>query len=94
MCVCVCVCVCARACVRNKIKQLSLPPCCSGETREGEGDKYGLVPARESQFETQCVLATCHSLVLLEGELVGDPLEKVAVNAIDWNLSKGVTSHF
>jgi cation-transporting ATPase 13A1 len=55
----------------------------------GGGGKCVLVPARESPFEAQCVLATCHSLVLLEGELVGDPLEKVALNAVDWNLSKG-----
>ena len=52
-------------------------------------DKHGLIPARESPFTTQCVLASCHSLVLLDGELVGDPLEKVALNAVDWNLSKG-----
>ena len=61
----------------------------SGDSGSGDGVKHGLIPARESPFETQCVLATCHSLVLLEADLVGDPLEKVALNAVDWNLSKG-----
>ena len=61
----------------------------AGSSGDSDGVKHGLIPARESPFETQCVLATCHSLVLLEADLVGDPLEKVALNAVDWNLSKG-----
>ncbi|KAG0458686.1 hypothetical protein HPP92_021814, partial [Vanilla planifolia] len=30
------------------------------------------------------VLAACHSLVFVENKLVGDPLEKAALNGIDW----------
>ena len=36
---------------------------------------------KDVSFEVQCVLASCHSLALLEGELA----------AIDWSLAKGMS---
>ena len=47
-----------------------------------------VVPAGEAPHHTVQVIATCHSLVRLEDDLIGDPQEKAALAAIDWNLTK------
>lgn len=41
------------------------------------------------QNELLYLLASCHSLSVLHGELIGDPLEKKMLEATQWALAVG-----
>nr|CAG4641439.1 EOG090X00J5 [Eurycercus lamellatus] len=53
-----------------------------------ENDPITVQPLNQVPLETLQTLATCHSLIHLEEGLVGDPLEKATLTAIDWTLTK------
>ncbi|EGT37692.1 hypothetical protein CAEBREN_15646 [Caenorhabditis brenneri] len=53
-------------------------------------EKEGMVrKAEDLPLESLQVIASCHSLVRFEDDLVGDPLEKACLSWCDWILTKG-----
>ncbi|KAJ7621138.1 hypothetical protein FB45DRAFT_798857 [Roridomyces roridus] len=53
-------------------------------------DQRKLVNVKETSRETTLCLAAAHALVRLDdGTIVGDPMEKTTLEALDWKISKG-----
>lgn len=57
----------------------------------GVNDQLEITPIQNIPIDTLHTIATCHTLINMDEELIGDPLEKVALQAIEWNLTKGDT---
>ncbi|XP_014238364.1 manganese-transporting ATPase 13A1 [Trichogramma pretiosum] len=55
----------------------------------GLDGKSDVMPISDAPIQSVQVLATCHSLVQLDSGIVGDPLEKATLSAVNWNLTKG-----
>ena len=53
-------------------------------------DQKKLVNVKETSRETILCLAAAHALVTLDdGTLVGDPMERTTLDALEWTLGKG-----
>lgn len=63
-----------------------------GVPSEADGAQSTLAKVPEAGLYTTLVLASAHALVKLDdGEVVGEPMEKATLNALDWNLGKNDT---
>jgi hypothetical protein len=57
-------------------------------------DKQKLVHVKDCGRETKLCLAAAHALVRLDdGTIVGDPMEKTTLEALDWQLAQGISIH-
>lgn len=60
-----------------------------GTTKDESVDiQKNLTPMIKCGGEAALVLAGCHSLVMIDGETTGDPLESAALGAMRWGVSK------
>lgn len=58
--------------------------------RSSPTDQLKLVDVKATQRETTLALAAAHALVRLDdGTIVGDPMERTTLDALNWQLSKG-----
>jgi cation-transporting ATPase 13A1 len=63
---------------------------CGAQLTVSSSNPRELVAVTKTKKETTLALAAAHALVLLEdGTMVGDPMEKTTLSALDWKLTKG-----
>lgn len=55
------------------------------------GGEYTMVPVLEGSIDSSLVLAVCHSLVYVDNELIGDPLERAALDSVEWTYGRSGT---
>ena len=68
---------------------IAMPPTSARMTLASEEmEEYSMVPVSEASTDAAFVLAACHSLVYVDSELIGDPLELAALEAVQWTYGR------
>ena len=62
--------------------------CTPSQLKTKELDDFVPTPMAKVGAEAQLVLTGCHSLVLVDGETTGDPLELAALKAMHWEIGE------
>ncbi|PWN43325.1 putative SPF1-P-type ATPase [Ceraceosorus guamensis] len=60
-----------------------------GVAQVGARGPADLINLKDTSKETTLTLASAHALVLLDDGVVGDPMEKTTLDALQWTLNKG-----
>lgn len=58
---------------------------------EPTNDGCAMMPVHEASIDAALVLATCHSLVHVDNEVIGDPLELAALESVQWIFGRSGT---
>mmetsp|Transcript_3189 Transcript_3189/g.9719 ORF Transcript_3189/g.9719 Transcript_3189/m.9719 type:complete len:1218 (+) Transcript_3189:107-3760(+) len=58
------------------------------DAKESEQLEYPLTAIKDASFDAASVLAGCHSLVYIDDELAGDPLELAALASVEWSYTR------
>lgn len=56
-----------------------------------QSEGYVMVPVPQASVDASLVLAACHSLVYVDNELIGDPLELAALDSVEWSYGRSGT---
>ena len=63
----------------------------ASKTENTDLEEYPVIPVHEATIDPALVLATCHSLVYVDNEIVGDPLELAALESVQWMFGRSGT---
>lgn len=58
------------------------------EDSDADVQEWPLIPIRDGPSDAQIVLGACHSLLQVNDQLVGDPLELSALKSVEWNVGR------
>jgi cation-transporting ATPase 13A1 len=59
----------------------------SQDQNRNRQEEMNIISSSNLPFETEIILAGCHSLMLVKGQIVGDPMEKAVFKEIKWKLT-------
>lgn len=64
----------------------------AGGDEASHDDEFPMIPVASASLDAAMVLGTCHSLVHVDGGLIGDPLELASLKAVQWSYGSSGTA--
>jgi manganese-transporting P-type ATPase len=64
----------------------------SGTDESASAGEFPMIPVARASSDAALVLASCHSLVHVDNDLIGDPLELAGLEAVEWAYGRSGTA--